>query len=61
MSMLNVDEIIEERFPRFEQNTSMIKRPVLAALKMLFHEREQQKFENEYPHLQGLDFVEQVL
>ncbi|MDQ6980776.1 MAG: lysophospholipid acyltransferase family protein [Ghiorsea sp.] len=59
--MLNVDEIIEERFPRFERNTSMIKRPVLAALRMLFHEREQQKFENEYPHLQGLDFVEQVL
>ena len=59
--MLNVDEMIEERFPKFEQNTSMVKRPILAALRMLFHEREQQKFENEYPHLQGLDFVEQVL
>ncbi len=59
--MLNVDEMIEERFPKLEQNTSMVKRPILAALRMLFHEREQQKFENKYPHLHGLDFVEQVL
>ncbi len=59
--MLNVDAIIEQRFPHILQQPPLFRRPLLAALKMLFHEREQRIFQQRYPHLHGIDFVDQLL
>jgi len=59
--MLNVEELIEQRFPAFEKKPPLLRRPLRAALRFLFHEREQQRFQQQYPHLKGMDFVDQLL
>jgi len=59
--MLNVEQLIEQRFPDFEKRSPLLKRPCRAALRLLFHEREQQRFQQQYPHLKGMDFVDQLL
>lgn len=58
--MFTVDDVIEKNLPQLQ------KHPVLssvtrAALRRLLHEREFIEFGEQYPHLKGLDFVEQVL
>ncbi len=59
--MLNVESILEQRFPHILQQPPLFRRPMVAALKMLFHEREQRSFQQRYPHLHGIDFVDQLL
>ncbi|MDQ6967784.1 MAG: lysophospholipid acyltransferase family protein [Mariprofundaceae bacterium] len=59
--MLNVENFIEQQFPTFKERSPLLTRPVRAALKMLFHERELRKFQEKYPHLKGMDFVDQLL
>jgi len=59
--MLNVDQLIEQRFPDFDKKPPLLKRSLRAALRLLFHEREQQRFQQQYPHLKGMDFVDQLL
>jgi len=59
--MLNVESIIEQRFPQILHQPSLLRRPLVAGLKMLFHEREQRNFQQRYPHLHGIDFVDQLL
>lgn len=60
MIMFSVSQVIETQFP------SLTKHPLLykssnKILRNLMHEREFQQFEDEFPHLYGIDFVEQVL
>ncbi|NKI17732.1 lysophospholipid acyltransferase family protein [Spongiibacter sp. KMU-166] len=59
--MISVDSVIDERFPRIAQGNPKIRSTLSALLKYLFHEAEFKQFERDYPHLQGLDFVEQAL
>lgn len=59
--MLNVEGIVNERFPGLHQRSPILAKPFTNFLKMLFHEKDFQSFERKYPHLKGLDFVEQVL
>lgn len=59
--MISVDAVINERFPRIASGNPHIKRTLTALLRYLFHEAEFKQFERDYPHLQGMDFVEQVL
>ncbi len=59
--MISVDAVIDERFPRIASGNPHIKRSLTALLRYLCHEAELKQFEKDYPHLQGLDFVEQVL
>lgn len=59
--MISVDAVIEERFPRLATGNPHIRKTLAALLQYLFHEAEFKQFEKDYPHLQGLDFVEQVL
>ncbi|MBO9489720.1 lysophospholipid acyltransferase family protein [Endozoicomonas sp. G2_1] len=58
--MISVDNIIEQQLPSLHNNT-LFARPIKAILRKLLHEREFQAFEQAYPHLKGLDFIEQVL
>lgn len=59
--MLDVEHFIQERYPQFLTKPPLLRKPLLGALRRLFHERELQQFEASYPHLKGFDFVEQVL
>ncbi|MDQ7001472.1 MAG: lysophospholipid acyltransferase family protein [Ghiorsea sp.] len=59
--MLNVDQVVAKNFPKVAANSWLFSRPVKSALRILFHERELQKFQAQYPHLEGIDFVEQIL
>lgn len=59
--MLNFQEIIESRYPKFVQRHTRTARIVARFLGLLFHEKRFQQFERDYPHLEGFDFVEAVL
>jgi len=59
--MLNIEQLIAQYFPQLPKLPSLCLRPLKAALRILFHSREQQRFQQQYPHLHGIDFVEQLL
>ena len=58
--MLNVEQMIQQQLPQVDQQ-SWLYRPVKSLLSYLLHEQDFQRFAERYPHLQGLEFVEQVL
>lgn len=58
--MFTVDEVIERNLPSL-QNHPFLTQVTKFALRRLLHEREFIEFAEQYPHLTGLDFVEQVL
>ena len=58
--MFRVDDVVAQNLPTLNDKPWLAK-PVKAALRGLLHEKEFLDFEQRYPHLTGLDFVEQVL
>ncbi len=58
--MLNVEQVVERHLPQLNEKP-WLARPVKGALKHLLHEDDFVRFGQQYPHLRGLDFVEQVL
>ena len=60
--MLNVETEINQRYPHFFQKktTRLLAKPLLALLRLLFHERELRQFGERYAHLTGIAFIEQV-
>ncbi|SFD62795.1 GNAT family N-acyltransferase [Pseudoalteromonas denitrificans] len=58
--MINVDKVLAEQLPSLN-NRELTKKPLKAILSNLLHEKDLIEFQNKYPHLQGIDFVEQVL
>ena len=58
--MIQVEQVIEKQFPQLTTSPLLYKSSS-KLLKNLMHEDEFQQFERDYPHLSGLDFVEQVL
>ena len=59
--MLDVQTILEERYPDFIQRHTRVARTLSRFLSFLFYESRFQQFERDYPHLEGFDFVEQTL
>ena len=59
--MLSVDSFIQDKYPDFYQRHPRLVRPIVRVLRMLFREKRFQQFEVDYPHLEGFNFVEQVL
>lgn len=59
--MLNAERLMVSRFPGIERHSPFLMRPLRVMLARLFHMREQNLFQRQYPHLQGMDFVDQVL
>lgn len=60
--MLNVEQVLTERFPGFFSNKpQLLTKPMLTLLRMLFHEREINRFLEDHQGLRGLDFIEKVL
>jgi putative hemolysin len=59
--MISIENVVAENFPSLQRKSPKIKRPLLAMLRYLCHEREFHWFEEKYPNLSGFDFVDQVL
>ena len=59
--MLNVEHTIETRYPDFFQRHRRVAHTLSRFLGFLFYESRFQRFAQDYPHLAGFDFVEQVL
>jgi len=59
--MLDVEHFVQERYPRLLLDRPLLAKPLLTALRLLFHEKEIRQFGANYPHVKGFDFVEQVL
>jgi putative hemolysin len=58
--MFTVSEVLEKHYPKVV-NKPLLSKTLSFVLRHLLHEREMHEFADTYPHLQGLDFVEQVL
>lgn len=61
MGMINVERLLESKFPAFSRKPDLITRPALAFLKRLLRERELNTLFAQCGALQGLDFVDKVL
>ena len=59
--MLNIESFLQDRYPDFWEKRPLLARPLARILRLLFHEQEFQQFADNYPHLKGFDFIEQVL
>jgi hypothetical protein len=59
--MLNIETFIQDKYPSFYQRHPRLARPLIGVLRILFREKSLQKFAADYPHLEGFNFVEQVL
>ncbi|MDP5137000.1 lysophospholipid acyltransferase family protein [Rheinheimera baltica] len=58
--MINVEQVLSQNLPGLTSKPWLYK-PVKGALRRLLHEQDFIHFAERYPHLQGLEFVEQVL
>jgi putative hemolysin len=58
--MFTVDEVLLKHYPNIA-NKPLLSKTLTFLLRRLLHEREMQEFAEIYPHVRGLDFVEQVL
>lgn len=59
--MLNVHRALETKYPGFFDRHRKVALTISRFLGFLFYEARFQRFAEEYPHLQGFDFVAQVL
>ncbi len=59
--MLNVETFVQQRYPDLWLERPLLARPLVTALRLLFHEKELHQFEAASPRLEGFDFVEQIL
>lgn len=58
--MIHVDQVLRQNLPKVHDNP-WLQKPALWLLRGLLHERDIQSFGEHYPHVRGLEFVEQVL
>ncbi len=58
--MISIDKVIEQNIPQLD-SSPRVKKVVKKGLDYLLHEQEFIDFEKNYPHLQGIEFIEQVL
>lgn len=59
--MIDIELFLRERYPNFWQRHPRLNRPLVRVLRLLFHEKLFKEFAEQYPHLEGFDFVEEVL
>ncbi|TLS78008.1 GNAT family N-acetyltransferase [Mariprofundus erugo] len=59
--MLNIEALSQTFMPGLTDKPLVIRKSLQAILRSLFHEKELNRFQSNYPHLEGLDFVEQLL
>lgn len=59
--MFSVDQIIQENFPSLAAKPGLFSTTLSRLLRLILREKDFVAFAKEYPQLQGMDFVEQVL
>lgn len=59
--MFSIDQIIQENFPAVYDRSGLFSTTLSRVLRLILREKDFVAFSREYPHLQGMDFVEQVL
>lgn len=59
--MICVDTVINERFPRIAECHPRLRNTLALLFRYLFHESEFKQFEQDYPYLGGVDFVDKAL
>lgn len=59
--MLRVESVVEHRFPGLRARKPLITKPLITLLRLLLREKDFQQFHKDYPHLEGFDFVDQIL
>ncbi len=59
--MISIESVIEERFPGFTARRPILGKTIVDLLRFVCHESKFRQFGESYPHLEGFDFVEQVL
>ena len=59
--MLNTAAFLEDRYPHYVSRHRRLAGTLARFLGFLFHEKRFQQFEKTYPHLEGFDFVDEVL
>ena len=61
MSMINVEQMLEEKYPAFLNKPDLVTRPAVAFIRKLLRERELNVLFAQSDHLEGLEFVDKVL
>lgn len=59
--MLNIERVIQQKFPDFENKNPWLKKPTISLLRKLTHEQEVNQFLETHQDLKGFDFIEHVL
>ena len=59
--MLNIEQAVQQKFPRFQHTSPWIKKPTLGFLRKITHEQEVNRFLEQHQDLRGFDFIDQVL
>lgn len=59
--MLNIEQAVQQKFPRFQHTSPWIKKPTLGFLRKITHEQEVNHFLEQHQDLRGFDFIDQVL
>ncbi len=54
--MISVEKMVQQHLPQLQQKP-WLEKPVKGALKHLLHEQEFIAFAEQYPHLQGIEFM----
>lgn len=59
--MLNIEQAVQQKFPKFQHTSPWIKKSTLGFLRKITHEQEVNLFLSTHQDLRGFDFIEQVL
>ena len=59
--MFSIDGLVESYYPALKNNSGVTRKHIIYFLRTLFHESEIQQFERKYAHLEGFDFIDEVL
>jgi putative hemolysin len=59
--MFSIEGLIDQYYPALESNNVITRKRVVSFLRTLFHESEIQQFERDNAHLEGFDFIDEVL
>ena len=59
--MFSIDSLINNYYPELNNKKGFTRKHITALLRTLFHESEIQQFEGKYAHLEGFDFIDEVL
>ena len=61
MSMINVEQLLEAKYPAFSSKPDLITRPTVAFLRKLLRERELNIIFAQCDQLEGMEFVDKML